>query len=272
MVAARSLSPGALVVLTEHDANWIDQVGHVRLVSPPSLFVFATISAKAHPTRRAFRWSDSSFSIAEHLLCARPAKILLPEVAAKTGWSTPQASNVLAAFDRQGWTIKRGPRRGGGVWRELENPGSLLDAWTEHLAQSKPRRLLGHRLMRNPLRALRTDLSPKLDETGRWAVTGLAGLALAAPYLSTVPALQVYLEAEPFERAAERFFQACGIRKVDEGGNIEIRQMSAKMPLAAEPEEGVPVVNLPRLYADLVAMGGRAKDGADHLREVRLGY
>ncbi len=60
------------------------------------------------------------------------------------------------------------------------------------------------------------------------------------------------------------------IRKVDEGGNIEIRE--SVIPLLVAGGTDVPVVNFPRLYSDLLEIGGRAREGAEHLRETRIGY
>ncbi len=56
---------------------------------------------------------------------------------------------------------------------------------------------------------------------------------------------------------------------VDKGHRIEVRELPT--PLSADgPEiDGVQVALPARVYADLVAAGGRAEEAARHLREVR---
>ncbi len=128
-------------------------------------------------------------------------------------------------------------------------------------------------MMREPIRFLSDELMPLLNRLGDWAVTGWAGLEIAAPYVNSVPSLQVYLPAERFnQRNVEALFLEARIRKVDQGGNIEIWESALPLLVADRAEIDVPVVNFPRLYSDLLAIGGRAKDGAEHLRETRIGY
>jgi len=272
VVAARSLSPGALEKLRKRDANWVDEAGNVRLHVPPRLFVMKEANAKERKKAPAFSWSSSSTALAEFLLANKPEKIELNEIAGKTGWSVPQVSNVLRAFDKAGWTSRHGPPRGRGVWRELANRGALLEAWSAHLVDHRPKRHLGHRLLRDPVGYLSGELAPLLNNQGKWAVTGWAGLEISAPYISFIPSLQVYLPSELPDRDLFRIFEKGGISMVEEGANVEFWEMDFPLLTAPDNASIVPVVNLPRLYSDLLAIGGRAKDGAEHLREIRIGY
>ena len=72
VVAARSLSPGALEKLRKRDANWVDEAGNVRLHVPPRLFVMKEANAKERKKAPAFSWSSSSTALAEFLLANRP--------------------------------------------------------------------------------------------------------------------------------------------------------------------------------------------------------
>ena len=278
VVAARSFSPGSLEELHRYDANWLDAAGNVRLSTPPGLVVLRVAPEGKSTIRSDFSWSTSSVSIAEHLLVETIGvrgvdRITLKELAGETGWSAPQVSNVLRAFDEREWTARRGPPRGRGVWRELTNPGTLLEAWSAYLAVIRPMRIAGHKLTRDPIRFLREELAPRLDEIGIWAITGWAGLEIVAPYVSTVPSLQVYLPTERFQpRIVDALFSEMRIRKVDEGGNIEIWESVTSLLVAGHAGTDVPVVNFPRLYSDLLEIGGRAREGAEHLRETRIGY
>ena len=272
VVAAHSFSPGALDELRRRDANWVDAAGNIRLEVPPGLIVLRVASREGPRRKPDFSWSSSSIALAEFVLAKKIDKIILNDIADKTGWSVPQVSNVLRTFDEKEWTTRHGPPRGKGVWRELTNPGSLLEAWSHRLVENRSERKLGHRLLRDPVRFLREELAPLLDKLGDWAITGWAGLELTAPYINIVPSLQIYLPTRQFHNDATSVFQDGGITEVAEGANIEVWEMDLPLLVSSRTATGLPVANLPRLYSDLLAIGGRAKDGAEHLRETLIEY
>jgi hypothetical protein len=272
VVAAHCFSPGALEELRRRDANWIDEAGNVRLEVPPSLIVLKVASGKVAKKKSAFSWSYSSIALAEFLLARRIGKITLKDFADETGWSVPQVSNVLGAFNEKEWITRHGPARGRGVWWELTNPGALLEAWSSHLVENRPERKLGHKLMREPTRFLRDELAPLLNKSRDWAVTGWAGLEITAPYVNIVPSLQIYLPTKQFHGDVAAVFEDGEISMVEEGANIEVWEMDLPLLVSSQTNIGLPVTNLARLYSDLLALGGRAKDGAEHLRETLIGY
>jgi hypothetical protein len=258
--------------LRRREANWVDEAGNVRLEVPPSLIVLKVANREVAKKKSAFSWSYSSIALAEFLLARRVGKITLNDLADETGWSVPQVSNVLGAFDEKEWTTRHGPARGRGVWWELTNPGALLEAWSAHLGENRPQRKLGHKLMREPTRFLSDELAPLLNKLGDWAITGWAGLEITAPYVNIVPSLQIYLPPRQFHGDVTAVFKDGDITNVDEGGNIEVWEMDLPLLVSSQTTTGLPVTNLARLYSDLLALGGRAKDGAEHLREALIGY
>jgi hypothetical protein len=131
---------------------------------------------------------------------------------------------------------------------------------------------MGHKLMREPTRFLRNKLAPLLNKVGDWAVTGWAGLEITAPYVNFVPSLQIYLPTRQFHSDVPAVFEDREISHVEEGGNIEVWEMDHPLLVSPQTTFGLPVTNLARLYSDLFAIGGRAKDGAEHLRETLIGY
>ena len=271
VVAAPSLSPGAIEVLRTHGANWIDERGNVRLVVPPGLALLKT----APPERRSapsFAWSRSRVLIAEVLLNEPTKPHELTVIASRTGVSTAQVSNVLRSFDKLAWTERHGPRRGLGVWRTLANPGSMLEAWSAHLEGARPARRSGHKVFRDPMQFLESHLANALRERTNWAVSGWAGASLLAPLVTLIPVLHIYVAGDDFERVAEDIFAAAGIRFVDSGANVEIWKAEGPIFFHAGTNTRFPVVSAPRLYADLVALGGRGQDAAQHVRETLLGY
>jgi len=271
VVAAPSLSAGAIEELRKRGANWIDERGNVRLVVPPGLALLKT----APPERRSapsFGWSRSRVMIAEILLSEPREPQELAVIAARTGISIAQVSNVLRAFDKLGWTERHGPKRGVGVWRTAANPGSMLEAWTAHLVAARPTRRYGHRVFRDPMQFLKSELAAVLRPRTSWAVTGWAGASVVAPLLTLTPALHVYIASDDFERVVEDVFAAAKIRSVDSGSNVELWRAEAPLLMHAGAKAKLPVVNTPRLYADLFALGGRGQDAAQHVRETVIGY
>ena len=271
VVAAPSLSAGAIEELRKRGANWIDERGNVRLIVPPGLALLKT----APPERRSapsFAWSRSKVMIAEVLLSEPREPHELTVIAARTGISIAQVSNVLRAFDKLAWTERHGPKRGVGVWRTLANPGSMLEAWTAHLVAARPARRYGHRVFRDPMQLLESELAAVLRERTSWAVTGWAGASLVAPFVTLTPVLHIYIASDDFDRVADDVFAAAKIRSVDSGPNVELWRAEGPIFLHAGTKTTFPVVSAPRLHADLVALGGRGEDAAEHVRETVIGY
>lgn len=270
VVVSDALSPGALVSLSRQDANWADAIGNVRLLVPPGLSVVKEALEKSPAKARTLSWSASSVAIAERILRQPAVKIEVSELAGHSGWSAPQVSNVLQAFDEAGWTTRHGPPRGRGVWRELINAGSLLEAWSAHIVANRPARRLGHRFLRDPMEFLRGPLVAAIDRDDGWAVTGWAGLELRAPFVNIMPSVQIYLSEDRFTQDVDRIFRSAGIHEVEDGANIEL--WKAGRELLVEFVDNLPVATPARLYADLLALGGRGQDGAQHLRETQIDF
>jgi hypothetical protein len=117
----------------------------------------------------------------------------------------------------------------------------------------------------------KTDLARALNPRMKWALSGWAGLELAAPFVTTVPVLHVAVEADALVdgrlRDVMRFTK---LREVEEGARVEFRAFSPFVLSLATKLRDLPVVSAPRLYADLRALGGRGEEAADHVREELL--
>jgi hypothetical protein len=271
VIAAPALSTGAIDELRKRGINWVDELGNVRLVVPPRLALVKT----ALPSNRvppSFAWSPSKVAIAEILLSEARAKHKLKSISSRTDVSVPQVSNVLRAFDKQGWTERHGPLRGAGVWREVAKPGSMLESWTAHLSGARPRIRSGHRVFREAMQFLEQELAPVLRGTTEWAVTGWAGASIVAPSTTFTPVLQVYFASSEFDALVDRVFESAKIRPVDSGSNIEFWRAEEPLVLFSGAEQSIPVVSSPRLYSDLMSLGGRGVDAARNVRESVIGY
>jgi hypothetical protein len=274
LVVGRRFSPGALDLLREHDANWVDETGRARIEGPAGLLVIRDAARKPDEAREVrFRWSSSSVDIAELLLTQPGEKINAVEIAERLGWSHAQTTSVLRRFDKEGWTAKMGAGRGPTGVRRLAAAAGLLDAWAADAGGGGHERVLAHRVLRDPMTFLREELAPVLTDSMLWAASGWAGLEVAAPFVTAVPVLQLYVPAEaPVDGRLRTAMRAAGLREVDEGARVEFWTASAAALALSSTTTGVPVVSAPRLYADLRALGGRGEEAAQHVREELIGF
>lgn len=268
VVVARNLSAGSREKLDRRGASWVDGSGDAHIVARDLLVVR---EAKRQPgvDRRAFSWSPSAVSIAEALLNRdSPYGVRTSELARITGWSTPQISQVLGAFDAEGWTTKWGPQRGPSASREVADGARMLDAWAEEVSAVKYERRFAERIFDDPVRFLVDELAPVLDRHGiDWAVTGWAAAEQLAPFATAIPALQVYVEERALRGPLTLAMQDIPVSEVEAGGRIEFRSADPHLLKLAVRHNGIPLATAPRVFADLQALGGRGEDAAMQLRE-----
>ena len=114
----------------------------------------------------------------------------------------------------------------------------------------------------------RTELAQALRSDMQWALSGWAGLELAAPFVTTVPVIQVAVDANALvDGRLREAMRSLGLREVEEGARIEFLALSAFSLSLSREFHGLPVVSPPRLYADLRALGGRGEEAAEHVRQ-----
>jgi hypothetical protein len=267
ILLARSLSPGAIEWLRERGANWADEVGQARIIGPGGLVVIRElVQPPGRGAPRSFSWSRSAIAVAEAILANEDRPLRVVELAKESNWSDAQAAKVLKAFDDQGWTAKQGALRGPGAHRRLVDADGLLAAWSAAVADSPRATRLAHRATKDVMALLRSDLVPALGQTVGWAVSGWAGLELAAPFATTTPSLHIYVADTDFVTPLSEAIEEAGLREVDEGGRVTFWAADARIFAFSHQVEDVPVVNASRLFADLSSFGGRGGDAADHVK------
>jgi hypothetical protein len=114
---------------------------------------------------------------------------------------------------------------------------------------------------------LRQDLAPALDRRVEWAVSGWAGLELAAPFATTTPSLHIYIAQADFTGSLSDALRESNLQEVDEGGRAIFWPSEPSVLGLAWQVQGIPIMSPPRLYADLSSFGARGQDAADHVRE-----
>jgi hypothetical protein len=272
VLLARRLSPGALEWLRARGANWADEDARVRIAGPGGLLVIRepAVRAPERDAARGFSWSASSLSIAELILARPDERLRAAQLARDGGWSTAQAASVLAMFDTQEWTIKRGPARGPGAYREVLDADAMLSAWSVAVGQEARDTRLAHRATCDVMALLTGKLREALEENSRWAASGWAGLELIAPFTTTVPSVHIYVADEDFAGPLTAAIGAAGLREVDDGARVIFWRADPRILKLAERKRGVPVVSAPRLYADLSSFEARGQDAADHVKALLI--
>jgi hypothetical protein len=270
VLVGQRFSPGAIEQLTERRANWLGETGAARIETNSGLLVVREPDETARRGMpRGFRWAASSLEIAEWLLAEPPRESFnAREFTDRSDWSHAQTTKVLRQLSARGWVKKIGGSRGVGSGWQLADGSGLLGAWTAHLAGHRPETLGAHRVLRDPMQFARTDLAQTLSAEMQWALTGWAGLELAAPFVTTVPVIQVAVDANTLADGRLReAMRSLGLREVKEGARIEFLALSKFSLSLAREFHGVPVVSPPRLYVDLQALGGRGEEAAEHVRQ-----
>jgi len=271
VLVGQQFSPGAVDKLTQRRANWLDETGAARIETNSGLLVFRELdeAGAEHRVPRVLRWAPSSLEIAEWLLTDPPPETFnAREFADRSRWSYAQTTKVLRQLSAQGWVNKTGGSRGVGSGWQLADAAGLLEAWTTYLVSHRPETVGAHRVLRDPMQFARTELAQTLSAEMQWALSGWAGLELAAPFVTAVPVIQVAIDANALvDGRLREAMRSLGLREVKEGARIEFLALSAFSLSLSREFHGLPVVSPPRLYADLRALGGRGEEAAEHVRQ-----
>jgi Transcriptional regulator, AbiEi antitoxin, Type IV TA system len=271
VLVGQQFSPGAVDKLTQRRANWLDETGAARIETDSGLLVFREPdeAAAERGMPRGLRWAPSSLEIAEWLLTdPRREPFNAREFVDRSSWSYAQTTKVLRQLSARGWVNKTGGSRGVGSGWQLADPSGLLEAWTTYLVSHRPETVGAHRVLRDPMQFARTELAKALSPEMQWALSGWAGLELAAPFVTTVPVIQIAVDTNALvDGRLREVMRTVGLREVSEGARIEFLALS-KFSLSLSREfRGLPVVSPPRLYADLRTLGGRGEEAAEHVRQ-----
>lgn len=156
--------------------------------------------------------------------------------------------------------------------RRVADTDAFFTAYVEAATEQRTKapKLLVHRLwVGDAIETLRAEIAPALNAAKiRWAVTGVAASVLLAPFLGDVTTLDLYVDPELFADKA-RLVSRIGGRIVERGHVVEVRPLPTPMAATGPIVDGIQVALPVRVYADLVSIGGRVAEAAQHLKEVR---
>lgn len=263
VVAGRQLSPGAREALTRAGVAWVDETGAAE-IALESIVVSREGRSPPAPARPP-RWAPSTLAVAEALLCGVEATVASTRDA--TDLSTGSCANALRAlteFD----LLEADAERGRAAGRRVRDPDALLGTYADAAAALRPIEQLQVGVMwRDPVAGL-AELGRHWTESGLdWCATGAIAAAVSAPLLTNVGSAEVYVSADTLAGLAA-IAEGSGLRPI-EGGRLTLRPVPSKAVLRLATEAGgLRVAPWPRVYADLLTLGVRGEEAAEHLREV----
>lgn len=268
---AANLSNRARDWLAGRGVGWVDEAGHAEIVRPSGLVISREPAPPApRPTSSSTRWSPSTLAVAEAALTGTIPTV--ENIEKVTGLSRNATATALRKLEQLAYLRRSQALRGPMSGRRVADTEALLAAYVEAATEQRTKAptLLVHRLwVGDAIATLRTEIAPALNATkGSWAVTGTAASILLAPYLSDVTTLDLYVEPELFADKA-RLVSRLGGRIVERGQVVEVRPLPTTMDAEGPIVDGIRVALPVRVYADLLASGGRAAEAGQHLEEVR---
>ena len=247
----------------------MDETGRASLVLESGLVVVREPGATEERQVAGDRWTNTMLAAAEAVLAGVAPTV--EAVQAATGMSRGASANALSRLERRGLLERPATKRGPNASRRIVDVDSFIDQYTEAAGEFRKRQKVVrvHRLWANPLDVLDIEIGPGLTAMGiTWAVSGAAASTLLAPYLSDVTVVELYVD-HSLLIARDRLASVLGGRVVEKGHRIEVRELPTSMSARGPKIGGVQVALPARVYADLMASGGRAAEAANHLREVR---
>jgi hypothetical protein len=276
VIAGRRISTGSQEILNESGVSWVDAGGYAN-VHAGGIFVARLLRAP-RSTERGMPWSRAAATVGEVILERRGSRDnrdrveRAAQVADLTEISYARTSRILSVFDDNGYTAKVGPERGPTAAREFRDPGGLLSDWASHHARTLP---MGPTFeFHVPWRGADQSLRAVNDALGDvdWILSGAAAAQMLSPFLTEVADVTIYVNHDRIEHARRSLVTAGQATEVERGGRLQLRPGEPHLlPLArdAGPYRTAPAV---RVYGDLLRLGGRAAEAAEHLRETVIGF
>lgn len=279
VITARRISAGTRKELDARGASWADLTGRAQIQARPG-FLVDRLPARSStlPPPSATKWSDSAGAVAETLLHLNEKwrqfepndrSINAAELAELCGYSYPQVNKVLQQFDSAAYVENIGSERGSNARRVLLNPSALLSDW----AGWHKDRVMTTVELQTLWRGTEQSIDALHREAaGPWALTGWIAADVIAPLSTAVPNVSCYVDRGAFERTVERLVRDDSIEYSSTGGRLIVAAAEPHVIRMSQLDGPTPTVSPIRIYGDLIRIGGRGEEAAQHLREVVLGY
>jgi hypothetical protein len=230
LLVARTTTEEARRLLEEAGVGVIDGAGNMR-IGFAGLILWKegrrdAPRAQAVPGQPPVKLTGKAGIAAQALLRAPERRWQVKDLAEEAGVSVGLAHRVFTRLEREQLVEAdgAGPQR----TRRVTNPAALLDLWAEEMRDRGVRQLRAFRLSRDPRAQART-LSRALDHANiEHAVTGAAGAARLAPFVTAIPVIDIWVgEIVGLDAVAV----ATHADAVKDGHNIVFRQTASDEPL-----------------------------------------
>ncbi|MHA3948925.1 type IV toxin-antitoxin system AbiEi family antitoxin [Cellulomonas bogoriensis] len=284
VIVASQMSPGGRSMLLAQSLSWADARGAAHVRAEPGLVVVVDGREVPQPQRRRLgvAWTPGAGAVAELLLARAQLEratsrgdMRLPtvtELADALHASPTVASTALRMFDAEGWTAKKGPQRGPAAVRFLTDPSAMLSSWVRWYRETPRDSVEAHALVRDGEVFLEREIA-RVWRHLWWAATGPVALERRAPFLTAIPVVDLYADLPSAEAEVDDLLQGAGLRRVERGARVRVHRADRYLRAVTPPtNDVVPIVSDVRLYGDLMRVGGREEEAADHLRETRIGF
>jgi hypothetical protein len=271
VVVARTTTEDARKLLEDAGVGLVDAAGNLR-IQLPGIFVWTEGRREEGQAGREgeppVKLTGKAGVVAEALLAEPEREWKVQDLAERGGVSAALAHRLLVRLEREKLVEAKGagPQR----TRKVTDATALLDLWAEELRYQRVRQARGFRLARDP-RAQAKTLSRLLVQASiDHAVTGAAGAALLAPFITAIPVLDIWVT----ETAnLDDVLGDVRAERVQEGHNLVLRQVPGDAPLIFRRRVQEVWVTSPfRLFYDLRQDPRRGREQADRLREEVIGF
>lgn len=271
IIVGTVLSPGAREAAFNAGLGWIDESGAAELH-------FATgdalidVSRPGHHRRRPRprpRWTLAVLGTAEALLLHAAEPATVSAIRELTGYSVESTTRALRFLEDQGYLSSDVPR-GRRSARSVADVDRLLDAYADAAAEKRSTLSLNCGVSWNHPYVALESIGERLDKQGiAWAVTGAMAASVLAPFATNITNGEVYVEAASLIEL-DRAAAAAKVKPMD-GGRLTLRPFPTKATSnLSQREDELWIAPWPRVFADLLNLGVRGEEIAEHLKEVEL--
>ncbi|WP_441234501.1 hypothetical protein [Bradyrhizobium sp. 930_D9_N1_4] len=271
VLAAESISPGSKELLKEENVGYFDMGGSLFLPADGAYVYIDKPAPKnfARSVTGVFKGKRSQVVFV--LLHHNMQWFGVNDLAKAARASSATVSETLTVLDRFEWVETRG--QGPSKERRLTAPRPLLDEWKKQiLAGPKPKTHRYYVPNATNSEAFERRLDAAFHKAGvSYVQTGEAAAQHYAPFLTSVS--RVACRA-PMGGSIDVALSELGAQEVTEGVNFTIIDTPEDAgPFLFKERRGSTWLASPiQVYLDLLIVGGRASEAADHLRRERIGF
>lgn len=264
LVIADTATSDARGLLEDNDIGLIDGHGYAHVLLPGLVLHYEGVRVPAQVAPARLR--GKAGVAAQALLLDPKRSWRVNDLAAIAGISAGLAHRVLARLEAEQLVeaTGKGPTR----TRTVTVPSALLDLWAEEeLAQVRVW-TSAYALAQTPAQVIERVTTGLADAGIAHAVTGAAAASLLAPFVTSIPVVEVWV---PGNTSTQAVMDASGASPVDSGFNVNFLTTADDTGLAfAEQQNGAWLANPIRIYGDLRRDPKRGAEQAERLREELL--